>query len=72
MIKNFVEKKFLVFLFWVRYFKDSKVFYEFLVEFGDVSGGVWIDRGVVCDIVDIALRVCVLIVEVIIINVFFY
>lgn len=72
MIKNFVEKNFEIFLFWVRYFKDSKVFYEFLVEFGDVSGGVGIDRGVVRNIVDIALRVCVLIVEVIIINVFFY
>lgn len=69
---KFCRKKILIFIFWVRYFKDSKVFYEFLVEFGDVSGGVWIDCGVVCDIVDIALRVCVLIVEVIIINVFFY
>lgn len=48
------------------------MFYEFLVEFGDVSGGVGIDRGVVRNIVDIALRVCVLIVEVIVINVFFY
>lgn len=67
-----LKKIFEIFLFWVRYFKDSKVFYEFLVEFGDVSGGVWIDRGVVCDIVDIALSMCVLIVEVIIINVFFY
>lgn len=70
MIKNFVEKNLEILLLWVRHSKDSKVPHEPLAEFGDVSGGVWIDRGAVCDTVDIAPRVCVLIVEATIINVF--
>lgn len=70
MIKNFAEKNLEILLLWVRHPKDSKVPHEPLAEFGDVSSGVWIDRGAVCDTVDIAPRVCVLIVEATIINVF--
>lgn len=44
--------------------------HEPLAEFGDVSGGVGIDRGAVRNTVDIAPRVCVLIVEATVINVF--
>lgn len=64
------EDALLVCQVWVRHSKDSKVPHEPLAEFGDVSGGVWIDRGAVCDTVDIAPSMCVLIVEATIINVF--
>lgn len=57
-------------LLWVRDSKDSKVPHEPLAEFGDVSGGVWIDRGAVRHTVDVAPRVCVLVVEATVINVF--
>lgn len=69
-MSEILQKKTPILILWVRHSKDSKVPHEPLAEFGDVSGGVWIDRGAVRDTVDIAPGMRVLIVEATIINVF--